>query len=202
MSQQLDFFDQMGAAQEVSTDIYDFIPGLYTQAAGNAYLETLIAEVPWTQTSLLISGKSVLTPRLTASFGDPDAGYDKREPLPWRQDLLDIKEKVEQTSGISFNGVLLNYYRDGNDSVAWHSDRDGIPGRNRYVASVSFGQERLFDVRNIVDHSTKFSLPLTNGSYLLMKGDFQEHWQHRIPKSRKPMGPRVNLTFRVYPPIH
>ena len=186
---------------EYHGDIYDFVPALFPAEASDRYAKALIAEVPWEQTSILIYGREVRTPRLTAWFGDAGTDYSisgtHQTPHPWRIDLLEIKRKVEEESGSRFNGVLLNYYRDGSDSVSWHSDGDGIPGRNLIVASVSFGQERAFDVRNKADHKKKFSLLLTNGSYLLMKGDFQDHWQHRIAKSKKIMGPRVNLTFRV-----
>jgi len=92
---------------------------------------------------------------------------------------------------------LLNYYRDGNDSVAWHSDNEDELGKHPVVASVTFGQVRSFDIRNKKDHSQKYSVKLEDGSYLLMKGDLQENWEHRIPKSTKPMKERVNLTFRV-----
>ena len=199
--QQLDFGGQMGGAGAISTDIFDFVPAIFPAEASDRYTKALIAGVPWEQTSILIYGKEVRTPRLTAWFGDSDTDYSisgtHERPHPWRDDLLEIKRRVEEVSGSWFNGVLLNYYRDGNDSVSWHSDGDGIPGRNLIVASVSFGQERVFDIRNKSDHKRKFSLLLTDGSYLLMKGDFQDHWQHRIAKSKKVMGPRVNLTFRV-----
>ncbi|MBA3695702.1 MAG: alpha-ketoglutarate-dependent dioxygenase AlkB [Methylotenera sp.] len=81
--------------------------------------------------------------------------------------------------------------------MAWHSDRDAVPGRNQYVASVSFGQERYFDLRRKSDHTEKFRVLLENGSYLLMKGAFQDKWEHRIAKSKVPMSPRINLTFRI-----
>jgi alkylated DNA repair dioxygenase AlkB len=119
------------------------------------------------------------------------------KPLPWTKDLLVIRDKVTEQSGVLFNSVLVNYYRDGNDSVSWHSDNDGIPGRNRIVASVSFGQVRRFDIRKKDDHNIKYSINLENGSYLLMKGNFQDEWQHRIAKSTSQLGPRVNLTFRI-----
>src|ERR1700748_1336480 len=124
--EQLDFGDQWGGSSAVSTDLYDFIPGLFSPEASYAFLERLIAEVPWAQTTITLYGKTVKTPRLTAWFGDSGTDYSIRgtydEPLPWRDDLLQIKAKVEAVSGKRFNGVLLNYYRDGNDSVSWHSD--------------------------------------------------------------------------------
>ncbi|MFD2144601.1 alpha-ketoglutarate-dependent dioxygenase AlkB family protein [Mucilaginibacter antarcticus] len=145
--------------------------------------------------------KEVLTPRLTAWFGDLGTDYSNpglvSNPLPWTPELLAIKEKLEPLSGVKFNSVLLNYYRDGNDSVAWHSDKESILGKHPVIASVSFGQVRSFDIRNKADHSQKFSVRLEHGSFLLMKSGLQEQWEHRIAKSSTPMTARVNLTFRV-----
>ncbi len=81
--------------------------------------------------------------------------------------------------------------------MSWHTDNDGVPGKNWIVASVSFGQPRTFDFRLREDHAIKYAVVLENGSYLLMKGGFQESWQHRVPKSKAVMKPRLNLTFRV-----
>ena len=108
-----------------------------------------------------------------------------------------IKEKIEPLAGTRFNSVLLNYYRDANDSVAWHSDDEYELGVNPVIASVSFGQVRRFDIRNKLDRNRKYSIYLENGSLLVMKGDLQHNWVHQIPKSTKPLKARVNLTFRV-----
>jgi len=104
---------------------------------------------------------------------------------------------VEPLAGITFNSVLLNYYRNGNDSVAWHSDKESIMGSQPVIASVSFGQVRSFDIRNKADHKERYSVKLEHGSFLLMKAGLQEHWEHCIAKSTKPMRARVNLTFRL-----
>jgi alkylated DNA repair dioxygenase AlkB len=181
--------------------LIDYQPAMFAPTESNHLLKKIIAETNWEQRSVLMYGKEVLTPRLTAWFGDQDIDYsiagDGKQPLPWTEDLLLVKAKVEHAAGISFNSVLLNYYRNGNVSVSWHDDMDGIPGRNSIVASVSFGEVRSFDIRNKADHTLKFSIPLENGSFLLMKGDFQLNWQHRIAKSAKPMRERLNLTFRI-----
>lgn len=107
-----------------------------------------------------------------------------------------FKRKIEQQTGIVFNGVLLNYYRDENDSVAWHADKDTTPGLRTEIASISLGQERAFDFRNKVNHHQRYSLNLEHGSLLLMKGDLQSYWEHRIAKSVLSMVGRINLTFR------
>jgi len=109
---------------------------------------------------------------------------------------LDLKHVVEAVAGINFNSVLLNYYRDGQDSVAWHSDNETVMGSHPVIASISFGQVRGFDIRRKTDHRERYTVRLEHGSLLLMKGNLQTMWDHRIAKSNRPMGPRVNLTFR------
>ncbi len=198
---QLKIFDEIEFDKTALHGLIDYRPAMFSQMESNHLLKKLIAETPWEQRSVLMYGKEVLTPRLTAWFGDEDIDYsiggDGKRPLRWTDDLLMIKERVDRSAGTSFNSVLLNYYRNGNDSVSWHDDMDGIPGRNRIVASVSFGEVRAFDIRNKADHNLKFSIPLENGSYLLMKGDFQLNWQHRIAKSTRAMKERLNFTFRI-----
>jgi alkylated DNA repair dioxygenase AlkB len=143
----------------------------------------------------------VITPRLTAWYGDPEvydyASLTESKPNLWTPELLYIKSLAEPLAGIRFNSVLLNYYRDGNDSVAWHSDREKVLGKNPVIASVSFGQVRSFDIRSKADHSEKYSVRMEHGSFLLMKAGLQEHWEHRIAKSTKLMKARINLTFRL-----
>jgi alkylated DNA repair dioxygenase AlkB len=198
---QLNFMEEIGAEKNLMTPIFDYRPAVFTESESNFYLEKLISETIWSQKTVLMYGKEVFTPRLTAWFGNEGTDYsvkgEKLSPYPWTKELLEIKERIEILAGIKFNSVLLNYYRDGNDSVSWHSDGDGIPGRNLFVASVSFGEERQFDIRNKIDHNHKYSVVLENGSYFLMKGDFQDKWQHRIAKSKQIRKGRLNLTFRI-----
>ena len=199
--EQLNFLNDMAETAQVSSDIFDFRPAVFNRLESDRYLKVFLETVPWSQTQQTIYGKQVTTPRLTAWYGDPNTDYNKEgsgtPPLPWTPELLEIKAKVEAISGITFNSVLMNLYRDENDGVSWHSDRDGVEGRNKYVASVSFGQARHFDLRKKNDPTKNFSVLLEHGSYLLMRGEFQEQWLHRIAKSTVTMGPRVNLTFRI-----
>lgn len=145
--------------------------------------------------------KTVLTPRLTAWYGDENKRYhlggNDIQINPWLPELLTLKQRIEQSTGYRFNSVLLNLYRDGNDSVAWHRDKESELGNRPVIASVSLGQVRNFDFRQFDDHRQKYSLPLLHGSLLIMKGDLQLHWEHRIAKSSKTMQPRINLTFRL-----
>lgn len=177
-------------------DLLDYTPAFFSREEGDAYLEKLLQEVPWQQHKVMMYEKEVARPRLSAFFGDqPIRAADKRRPLPWTSELLEMKHKIETYTGVVFNGVLLNYYRDGNDSVAWHGDKDTLPGLKTEIASVSLGQVRSFDFRNKANHSQRYSIDLEHGSLLLMKGDLQRFWEHRIAKSPLPMSGRINLTF-------
>jgi alkylated DNA repair dioxygenase AlkB len=110
--------------------------------------------------------------------------------------LLEIKNRIEPVAGLTFNRVLLNLYRDGRDSVSWHTDAEPELGRNPVIASVSFGASRKFQLRHL-HTKEKIELELTHGSLLIMQGELQHYWQHQIPKTNKTVGERINLTFRV-----
>jgi alkylated DNA repair dioxygenase AlkB len=199
--EQLSFFENPIDGKELPPDLLVYQPWVFDAAESRDFLNTFISHTPWIQETVQMYGKMIKTPRLTAWYGYEHKTYsysgNKYDPLPWTKELLEIKDRVEPLSGTVFNSVLLNYYRDGNDSVAWHSDDEYELGFKLTIASVSFGQERRFDVRNKQDHKNKYSVVLENGSVLLMKGNLQQEWQHRIPKSTQPMMQRVNLTFRV-----
>ena len=110
---------------------------------------------------------------------------------------MQLKKKVEEETGLLFNAVLLNLYRNGSDSVAWHSDKEHMIGRNPNIASMTFGQTRPFRLRHKIDKSVaQIEVPLHNGTLLLMSGTTNTFWEHQIPKSAKEMLPRINLTFR------
>jgi len=199
--EQLALFAESGQSKGLPKEYLEYFPKLIDPFIGQRLLEKFIEDTPWKQQVRMMYTKEVVTPRLTAWYGDPDA-YDyqslkKTIPLRWTPELLMIKDLVEPMAGVHFNSVLLNYYRDGNDSVAWHSDKEEILGRNPVIASVSFGQVRSFDIRNEQDHKENYSVKLEHGSFLLMKAGLQENWEHRIAKSTRPMQARVNLTFRV-----
>lgn len=199
--EQLALFAEAGQSKGLPKELLDYFPKLVAPFEGQQLLEHFIAHTPWKQSTRIMYTKEILTPRLTAWYGDPEA-YDYQslgnsKPYTWTPELLHIKALLEPLAGVAFNSVLLNYYRNGNDSVAWHSDKEDILGRNPVIASVSFGQVRSFDIRNKLDHKEHYSVKLEHGSFLLMKAGLQEHWEHRIAKSIRPMGPRVNLTFRV-----
>lgn len=193
MMEQLCFFPEVGQSKGLPKEMLEYMPGLFSKEEGDYLLEKFIREAPWKQRVQKMWDKEVLTPRLTAWYGD----RLEEDPIPWTPELLMIKAKVEPLAGVTFNSVLLNYYRDGNDSVAWHSDKENVLGKRPVIASVSFGQVRSFDIRSKADHKEQYSVRLEHGSFLLMKAGLQEAFEHRIAKSTKPMKARVNLTFRV-----
>ncbi|TCD05878.1 alpha-ketoglutarate-dependent dioxygenase AlkB [Pedobacter frigidisoli] len=198
--EQLAFFPECGQTKGLPIDVLEYIPNLFEASLGAALMEKFIKYTHWTQKIVNMYDKQVITPRLSAWFADQDT-YDytsirKSAPNRWTPELLMIKRIVEPIAGVTFNSVLLNYYRDGKDSVAWHSDNEKALGTHPTIASVTFGQVRAFDIRNKADHSEKYSVRLEHGSLLLMKGDLQSKWEHRIAKSTRHMKPR-NLTFRI-----
>lgn len=199
--EQLSFFKEAGQTPGLPAELLEYHPAFCDEQQSNYLLEKLIADTPWTQKIVQMYDKQVVTPRLTAWYADPAiqdyTSMLRSAPNPWTTDLLMLKENVEQLAGITFNSVLLNYYRDGNDSVAWHSDNEKALGTHPVIASVSFGQVRSFDIRNKLDHSRKYAIKLESGSLMIMKGNLQQDWEHRIAKSVKPMKQRLNLTFRV-----
>jgi alkylated DNA repair dioxygenase AlkB len=195
MQPQLSLFDDQEQLK-LPLHLLEYHPSFISAEKGSRLLYKLISGTPWQQRKQQLYEKEVITPRLTAFYGDaPLREADSREVLPWTRELLDLKYEVEEHTGIIFEGVLLNYYRDGQDSVAWHSDKDTVPGMKTEIASVSLGQVRKFDYRSKLDHRKKYSIDLGHGS-LLMKGDLQRYREHRIAKSTIPMKARINLTFR------
>lgn len=199
--EQLSFFKQEGQTPGIPSSLLHYQPGVFSEEENNSILEHLIAETPWQQKVVKMYDKEVFTPRLTAWYADENT-YDytslrRSTPNIWSPQLLAIKARIEQYTATKFNSVLLNYYRDGNDSVAWHSDNEKALGTHPVIASVSFGQVRSFDIRNKNNYKEKYSIRLESGALLIMKGDLQQHWEHRIAKSIKPMERRLNLTFRV-----
>ncbi|GAA5089502.1 alpha-ketoglutarate-dependent dioxygenase AlkB [Chryseobacterium ginsengisoli] len=182
-------------------ELLEYTPHFLSEKEASRLEEKLLNETPWKQNTQKMYDKTVLTPRLTAWYGNNSKAYhlggNEFSVNQWSPELLNLKLKIEKFSGYKFNSVLLNLYRDGNDSVAWHRDKDTELGKRPVIASVSLGQVRNFDFRNVEDHQRKYSLALKNGSLLIMKGDLQVNWEHRIAKSTKLMKPRINLTFRL-----
>ena len=174
-----------------------FIP---MEAASEAF-QKLLNETVWQQDDIKIFGKLYKQPRLTALYGENGKSYSYSGitmfPKPFTPLLKEIKAKIEAETKVSFTTVLLNLYRDGNDSNGWHRDNEKELGENPVIASVSLGAERAFHFKHRTDKHLKYKLQLDHGSLLLMQRGTQRHWLHQLPKTKKVTEPRINLTFRV-----
>ncbi|WP_449388030.1 alpha-ketoglutarate-dependent dioxygenase AlkB family protein [Chryseobacterium lineare] len=188
---------------EFPKDLLEYRENFLNREEADLLKNELLETAPWEQRTQKMYDKMVLTPRLTAWYGDSkynDSEADQKPTNPWTPELFSLKQRIEKEFSCQFNGVLLNLYRDHNDSVAWHRDKESRYGKRPVIASISLGQTRNFDFRKKDHHQSKYSLPLPHGSLLIMKGDLQENWEHRIAKSILGMKERINLTFRLILP--
>lgn len=171
---------------------------LATDQAWTLYAQ-ILEQTELTHDRVMVYGKQYLTPRLTCWMGD--AGLDYRysnhtmTPVAWSPLLLELKQRIQAASAHTFNSVLINYYRNGQDSNGWHADDEPELGQNPVIASLSLGAPRDFQLRHKTNKHLKHSISLQHGSLLIMKGTTQTHWQHQIPKRANAEG-RINLTYR------
>ena len=173
-------------------------PQFFAPNVADDLFASLLTEIEWRQEAIRIFGKSVLQPRRTSWYGERDYSYSGivMSRRKWTPLLNEIKTKVESAARWSFNGVLMNHYRDGQDSMGWHRDNERELGPAPVIASISLGEPRRFLLRHREDLSLKIELILENGSLLLMRGKSQEAWDHSLPKSSRVKNARINLTFR------
>ena len=176
---------------------YRWLDDVFDPAACGVHLQALLAETPWASHPFRAFGRTVPMPRRIAFYGAHAYAYSGvvHPACPLTPRLEALRGTVQEATGVSFNVVLLNLYRDGADSMGWHSDDDYDPGRHPEVASVSFGAVRRFRLRR-KDGGGTHAADLTPGGVLLMEGGSQVTWAHAVPKTRRAVGPRVNLTFR------
>lgn len=165
------------------------------------YFDKLMNTIAWKQDQMILYGREVALPRLTAWYGEHSKDYSysgiNSKAMLWTPELSEIKNRIESISQVIFTSVLLNLYRTGNDHVSWHRDNEKVLRVNPVIGSVSFGATRIFKFRYVKDKSIVKSIELTSGTYLLMKGATQHNWEHTIVKSKKISDPRINLTFRI-----
>jgi alkylated DNA repair dioxygenase AlkB len=182
-----------------------FIENFFNKTEADTLFKALLEKIAWQQGEITMFGKKVLEPRLTAWYGDGDKTYKysgkTNIPLPWNEPLLTIKNKIETQATPSvfqanFNSVLLNLYRNGQDSMGFHSDDEPELGKNPIIASVNFGESRRFIFKRRDDKNEKYELLLTHGSLLIMAGEMQHYWLHGVPKEPNKSKERINLTFR------
>jgi len=177
----------------------EFIPAFLSELESSELFSILAEQLAWSEETIKMYGKPVKVPRLVCWYGDEGIEYRysgiNHIGLPWTPGLLLLKTRIEQHTHHKFNSVLGNYYRNESDSMGWHADNEKELGKTPCIASISLGEERIFKIRNKKSKEI-FQIMLTNGSLLLMSGNFQNEWQHSVPKVNQQKGARINLTYR------
>lgn len=177
-----------------------YFPGIFNPERCAALFDALNKTIDWKEDQLVMFGRLIITKRKVAWIGDAGCSYTysgvQKFPQAWTTELLEIKHQVETLANVRFNSCLLNLYHDGNEGMGWHSDDEKELDPLAPIASVSFGGVRKFAFKHRQD-KTNISLFLENGSVLLMQSPTQEFWQHSLTKTKRTVGPRINLTFRA-----
>lgn len=185
--------------QEVQDGWFIWEPDFFLTDEADAYYDYFLNHLQWTGGSIKIFGKQYEIPRKQAFYADDALSYSYSgktlETSRWDPQLEKVRKIVEEKTGDSFNACLANLYRDGNDSNGWHADNEPELGKDPIIASLSFGETRKFHLRHN-NTREKISFDLKHGSLLVMGGSMQHHWKHQVPKTKKVLQPRVNLTFR------
>lgn len=178
---------------------FSYRPGFVPSERADALVETLWSEVPWTQRKIIMFGRRVAQPRLVAWMSDPGVSYRYSgltwAPTPWHGAVAELRGMLEAELGRRFNSVLLNAYRDGRDSMGWHADDEPELGAEPCIASVSLGATRRMLARPAAG-GPSVPFDLEHGSLLVMDGRSQADYRHSVPKTKRPIGRRINLTFR------
>ena len=196
--------DSLFPIDKIDFDLQDaeiqYYPNFFDKTTANDLFLKLQKEIIWQQDDIMVYGKTYAQPRLTALYGNQGKPYGYSnivmQPHNWSPLLMYIKNEIETICKENFTTVLLNNYRNGKDSNGWHADNEKELGRNPIIASVSFGAERVFQLKhNSLD--LKQNIILQHGSLLIMQGTTQHFWKHQIPKTAKPISERINLTFRI-----
>jgi alkylated DNA repair dioxygenase AlkB len=172
---------------------------ILSQDEAARYFDVLLESIAWRNDETVMFGKRIVTARKVAWYGDHGFSYHysgtSKQALPWTPELLELKAQVESQTGSAFNSCLLNLYHQGNEGMGWHSDDEKSIDPNTSIASLSLGVARKFSFKHKQTKET-VSLILETGSLLVMKPPTQIHWHHSLPKSKKILSPRINLTFR------
>ena len=180
---------------------WHYTPGFLSSVDADGLLEALLALPDWAPDRIRMFGREYSTPRSIAWYGDPGATYRysgvMHQPLAWPACIADLRERLRRETALEFNGALANYYRDGRDSMGWHSDDERGLGTRPVIASVSVGATRRFLLRHRTRRDVAtVEIELGHGSLFVMRGATQKLWKHSLPKSSRCVGARVNLTFR------
>jgi alkylated DNA repair dioxygenase AlkB len=194
----------MSAPDAAVSDYLEYDGAFLGVAEAGALRDRLWRELAWSQRTITLFGRRVLQPRLVAWYGDAGAVYTYSgltlEPLTWHPALLDLRRRIEAFTGYPFNAVLANAYRDGRDSMGWHTDDERELGPSPAIASLTVGDPRVFRFRARckppAGRPASYAVTLENGSLLLMRPGCQERFQHALPRTARPTGLRINLTLR------
>ena len=163
------------------------------------YFKHLYHNITWKHDESVRHGKLIVARRQVAWFGERNYEYGysgttkKARPIP--EQVLELKELVEEKTGYLFNAVLLNLYESGEVGIAWHSDKEAYLGKDVIIASLTLGAERKFGFKHRQTNETIWKV-LEHGSLLVMRGPTQNYWLHHLPPAKKVKAPRINLTFR------
>lgn len=180
--------------------ILNYYGKLMTASEADAMAQALLDRIEWRNDEAVIYGKRIITKRKVAWYGEEPFSYTysntTKTALPWTPELLFLKNLAEKHSGETYNSCLLNLYHDGSEGMAWHSDGEKDLRKNGAIGSLSFGAERKFCFKH-KKSGEKIEVFLEAGSLLVMKGETQTHWLHRLPPTTKVHQPRINLTFRT-----
>ncbi|MGM1055555.1 MAG: alpha-ketoglutarate-dependent dioxygenase AlkB family protein [Bacteroidota bacterium] len=178
-----------------------YYPEFLDPKIADRYFQIFLKELNWQHHDIKIFGKKIPQPRLTALYAVNDLSYSYSNltliPEKFTPELLEIQQKLKVQTGKDFTHCLANFYRGGSDSMGWHSDDEKVLGKDPVIASVSLGGVRNFQLKHKKIKDQKFKLDLEHGSLLLMAGGTQHYWKHQLPKTKKQVDPRINLTFRI-----
>lgn len=202
-------FPQRTASTWQALDLPDadlrYAPDWLDRDEADALFADLLTGIDWQTHRVRLFGRTLDSPRLSSWIGDPEARYrysgHTHSPRPWLPALSALRERLDAELGIGTNSVLANLYRDGRDSMGWHADDEPELGRDPVIASVSLGAERRFLLKRRDGAGSSHALPLAHGSLLLMQGATQAFYRHALPRTARPVGPRLNLTFRQIQPV-
>lgn len=172
----------------------------FSENEASHYFDCLQKEIQWEHREIQLFGRSILQPRLIAWHGEPGVTYKYSGLMmttkAWTPSLNEIKSRIENHLGYTFNAVFLNKYRNGHDYMGWHRDNERVQGLQPLIISVSFGAKRAFKFRHYYQKGIDIKFELNSGSLLIMQGETQEYWSHSLPRALKISEPRINLTFR------
>ena len=183
-------------------------PNLFDASLSLRAFDAIDATTQWRQDQIRIAGRTIPVPRLQCWMGTEHCRYAysniSLEPMPWTHEMCSIRDLVNEVTGAAYNCVLINKYRSGEDSVSWHADDEPELGPSPRIASLSLGATRRFQLKRKVSpemtsaaRGERVVISLNSGSLLVMEPGVQENWVHQVTKTKLPVGPRINLTFRT-----